>query len=83
MGHVAMQIYLTPEQHAALRDEAHRSGRSMTQVVRDLVECHLRNGLPPTDLSDLIGAFDVGHPTNIAEDKDRMIQDAISDLRRH
>jgi hypothetical protein len=83
MQRLAMQIYLTPEQHMALADEARRSGRSMTQVVRDLIESHLCNGLPPTDLSDLVGVADVGHPTNIAEDKDRMLDEAFSDILGH
>ena len=84
MRRLAMQIYLTPEQHAALQEEARRSQRSMTQVVRDLVDCHLRDELPPpTDLSALAGVVKLGHPTNIAEDKDRMIQEAISALHRH
>ena len=83
MKRLAMQIYLTAEQHAALSEEARRSGRSMTQVIRDFIDRELLNGLPPTDLSDLIGAFDVGHPTNIAEDRERMLDEAFSDILRH
>jgi hypothetical protein len=78
-----MQVYLTPDQHAALQEEARRSGRSMTGVVRDLIDDHLRNGRPPTDLSDLAGTADFGYPTNIAEDKERMLDEAFSDILRH
>jgi hypothetical protein len=77
------QIYLQAEQHAALAAAARRSGRSMTQVVRDLIDTHLvPDAAPPTDLSGLIGSIDLGVPTNVAQDKDRMLAEALTDVRR-
>ena len=76
-------MYLTSEQHRILSEEARRSGRSMTEVVRQLIEKHLRGGAPPpTDFGDLVGAAHVGHRTNIAKDKDRLIREAVGDLHR-
>jgi hypothetical protein len=78
----ATQIYLTPDQHQALQDHARRSGRSMTEVVRDLIEAHLlRGGPPPTDLSELAGAVHTGRRTDVAAERDRMLSDAIGAVR--
>lgn len=84
MSQRATQIYLSPEQHAALRKEAARSGRSMTAVVRELIDTHiLAEGPPPTDFGVLVGSVRFGRPTDIAANKDQMISDAIADhLRR-
>jgi hypothetical protein len=79
-----MQVYLTPEQHAALRQAAERSGRSMTEVVRQLIETELMNEVtPPTDFSDLVSVVHLGRPTNIAEEKDQMLAEAVSALHGH
>ena len=83
MRRQALQVYLASEQHRLPSEEAQRSGRSMTEVVRQLIEKHLRSGArPPTDFGDLVGAAHVGHPTDIAKDKDRMIREAVGDLHR-
>jgi hypothetical protein len=83
MSRQALQVYLTAEQHRILSEEARRSGRSMTEVVRQLIEKHLRDAaLPPTDFGDLVGSAHVGHRTDIAKDKNRMIREAVDDLHR-
>ena len=38
---VRTQVYLTPEQHAALRRAAARTGVSMTEELRRLIDRHL------------------------------------------
>lgn len=40
------QIMLEPEQHAALRELARRSGKSMGQLIREFVEFGLEQRLP-------------------------------------
>ena len=73
-----LPIYLTTEQYAVLRETATRYGRSMTEIVRELIDQHLvQDGPPPTDISGLMGSIQLGHPTNIAEDKDRMLDEAL------
>ena len=80
----ALPVYLSAEQHAVLREAAVAYGKSMTDIVRDLIERHLMPGsAPPTDLSDLVGAASTGHPTDIAANKDQMIEEALADLRGH
>ncbi len=39
---VRTQIYLTPTQHRALKKEAAREGVSMTEMLRRLIEVHLK-----------------------------------------
>ena len=74
----ATQVYLTPEQHSALQEAARAAGRSMAEVILQLVEQHLMPDTPPpTDLSDLAGAVRVGHQTDLSADRDRMLADAV------
>ena len=78
----ATQVYLTPEQHDALQEAARTAGRSMTEIIRELVEQHLmRSGPPPTDISDLAGAVRAGRQTDVAADRDSMLADAVRGLR--
>lgn len=50
----------------------------MTQVVRDLIDDHLREAGPPTDLSDVVGAVSLGRPTDIGSEKDVMLLEAAA-----
>jgi hypothetical protein len=79
------QIYLSEAEHAALHRAAVRGGVSMTAVIRDLIEKHLlANETPPTDLTPLIGAAGPGRPTDVATQKQQMLDEAIyADFRRH
>ena len=78
MSKKALPVYLTPEQYALLREAAVSYGKSMTDIVRDLIENHLtRGGAPPTDLSDLVGVATTGHPTDIAANRDQMLEEAL------
>ncbi len=78
------QVYLTPEEHAAVQREADRLGCSMTAVIRGLVDRYLLAVGPTTDLTDLAGAISTPRPTDIAADKDRLLyEDLRDDLRRH
>ncbi|MFN8521664.1 MAG: hypothetical protein U0821_00975 [Chloroflexota bacterium] len=82
MTRQATQVYLTPEQHQALREASRLSGRSMAGIVRDLIEDHIMPlSILPTDLSDLAGFVRTGRPTDIAVERDAMLADAARDLR--
>ena len=79
-----LQVYLSEQQYSILREAAVRYGRPMTDLVRELIEAHLMPaGPPPTDISDLVGAADIGRPTNVAEERDRMLEEVLVDLRGH
>jgi hypothetical protein len=41
---VRTQIYLTPPQHRRLKGEAARAGLSMTELLRRIVDVHLKGG---------------------------------------
>jgi hypothetical protein len=79
----ALQIYLTPRQENALREAAATYDVSLAEVVRRLIDFQLvgEGEPPPTDLSDLAGAVDIGRPTNVAEDRDTMLAEALRGLR--
>ncbi len=77
----SLPVYLSPEQHAALKDSANRRGSSMTEVVRALIDEHIVGDIPPTDLSALVGTVDLGHRTDIATEKRAMLEEALDALR--
>ncbi len=81
MKTLSLPVYLTPEQHAALKEAADRTGSSMAQLVRSLIDEHILGDVPPTDLSALVGAVDLGHRTDIAMDKRAMLEEALDALR--
>ena len=79
----ALQVYLTSRQEAALREAAATYEVSMAEVVRRLIESGLiaESEPPPTDLSDLAGAVDVGRATDVASERDAMLADVLHGLR--
>ena len=79
----AIQVYLSPEQHAALQAAAESSGRSMRQVLRDLIDAHLvPDAPPPTDFSRLVGTIRTGRRTDVGREQDRVLGEVLRDLRR-
>jgi hypothetical protein len=89
MARQSLTVYLTPEQHHALQQLSARTGRSMSDLVRDVLQIYLSIYLsiylfgeePPTDLRDLAGAVDVGHPTDISRDRHDLLADAVRAVR--
>lgn len=81
MAHQSLPVYLTPEQHRALQQLSARTGRSMSDLVRDVLQTYLFGEEPPTDLSELAGAVDLGHPTDVSRDRDELLADALRALR--
>ena len=81
MARQSLPVYLTPEQHRALHELSSRTGRSMSDLVRDMLQKYLFAEGTPTDLSDLAGAVDLGHPTDVSRDRDDLLADAIRAVR--
>ena len=81
MARRAIPLYLDPEQHRALRDLSARTGRSTSDLIRELIDTYLLAETPPTDLRALAGVVDLGHPTDSARDLDAMLDEAMRDLR--
>ena len=77
MARQALPLYLSPEQHRALQELSARTGRSMSDLVRDALQTYLFSDAPPTDLSDLAGAVELGHPTDISRDRDDLLSEAV------
>jgi hypothetical protein len=63
-------------------EAARAGGRSMADILRELVEHHLMsNRPPPTGLSDLAGAVRTGRRTDVTTNRDSMLADAVRGLR--
>ena len=78
---VRLQVSLPPEDHRRVRDRAASLGISAAEYVRRLVARDL--GDRPTK-TDITAIFDLGNSggSNIAEEKDRYIAEAIEAANR-
>lgn len=81
MSRHALPLYLSAEQHRALQELSARTGRSMSDLVREAVQMFLFSEAPPSDLSDLAGAVQLGRPTDIGQDRDDLLSEAVRALR--
>ena len=81
MSREALPLYLIPEQHRALRELSARTRRSMSDLVRELLDRYLVGETPPTDIADLVGSVELGHSTDIARDRDDMLAEAVRAVR--
>jgi plasmid stability protein len=81
MARQSLPVYLTVEQHRALQQLSVRTGRSMSDLVRNLLETYLFGEGPPTDLSGLAGVVDLGHSTDVGRDRDDLLADAVRAIR--
>jgi hypothetical protein len=53
----------------------------MSDLVRDALQTYLFSDAPPTDLSGLAGAVELGHPTDISRDRDDLLSEAVRVVR--
>ncbi len=75
------QVYLTPQQHRALKREAAREGISMTEVVRRILDLHLRKrGAGKRPSKDLVLSFvglGASRSKSVSKDNDRALDAAL------
>lgn len=77
---VRTQIYLEPEQHQSLQEEARKKGISMAELIRQVVARHLESNRHPTAkeyLLDIIGLFHDPAP-DVSEQHDRYLGEALA-----
>lgn len=78
MRYQRTQIYLDPEDHRRLTEEAAARGISLAALLREIASSHVREQAPSygeKSMSAIIGLFD-GPPTDIAKYKDEYLEDA-------
>jgi hypothetical protein len=78
---IRTQMYLTPEQHRALKTEARRSGVSMTEQLRRILEAHFRGAAGLTAVSKerilcFVGLGESGR-ADTAEHHDSALNEAL------
>lgn len=81
MSYVRTQIYLEPEQHQHLKEEAHRRGVSLAHLLRQLVDEATGSRRTAGDLTRIIGLGASGGG-DIARHKDDYLAHAIERHRR-
>lgn len=78
---VRTQVYLSPEQHAALQGAAEQAGVSMTEELRRLIDRHLLAKADPVELAresvfSFIGVGESG-VSDVAERHDDYLAEAF------
>jgi hypothetical protein len=81
MRYLRTQIYLDPEDHRRLVEEAHERGVSLAALIREIVSESRREQLGPSSrgFGDLIGIVREG-PTDVAREADEL-RDAALEAR--
>ena len=81
MRYVRTQIYLEPDDHRRLSDEAHARGLSLTALIREIVSGFVRGNAPlrPEGFASIIGIID-GEPTDFVRDEE-LYREAWADRR--
>ncbi len=71
------QITMDPEMQRRAQAKAAELGISFAEYVRRLVAENLGEQKPKVDISAVFDLIDEGPPTNIARDKEKMINEAV------
>ncbi len=71
------QIYLEPEQHRLLKEEAETKGISLAELLRRLARDHLHRQPRREDFGRIVG-LGKSDVDNAAEEHDRYIEGAVS-----
>jgi len=71
------QIYLEPEQHRLLKQEAAAKGVSLAELLRQLARDHLHTEPQREDFARIVGLGRSG-VADTSEDHDRYIGEAVS-----
>jgi hypothetical protein len=77
---VRTQITLDAEAHRRAKRRAADLGISFAEYVRQVVDRDLGDPTPRADASEIFGLFDSGG-SDVANDKDRYVEEAISARR--
>jgi len=72
------QVYLEPEQHRVLKREAAERGISLAELLRRIVEDHLRKDRSRKDFFKIVGLGRSGR-SDVAAEHDRYLAEAISE----
>ena len=76
------QIYLEPDDHRALLEEARERGISLAGLLREIVSSWTSGPPSPTGFDALIGLVDEGEPTDVARRQGEYRRDARSRRKR-
>ena len=81
MRYQRTQIYLDPEDHRRLSNEAQQRGISLAALLRLIVSDHVSEGAPtyePKSFDAITAIFDSGRPADIARDFDKELAVAMN-----
>jgi len=76
MAFVRTQVYLTPEHHAFLKEEAKRQEIALTELLRRILDEHMQHERPREDFLKIVALGSSGQ-RDVSTEHDRYIADAL------
>jgi hypothetical protein len=85
MEKIRTQVYLQPEQHRWLREEAQALNVSMTELLRTIVSDHMQGQAPPPPREAFSSIVALGRSgtADVSEEHDRYLAEVIADEHLH
>lgn len=78
MAFVRTQIYLEPEQHLFLKEEAKRQGISIAELLRRILDSYVQQTRPKEDFAKIVALGRSGL-SDVSEKHDKYLAKALSD----
>ena len=80
MRYTRTQVYLDPDQRRRLQDEAHRKGLSMAELLRRIINEHLRSERRPVNREAYLSIVGMGQDPrpDVSEHHDRYLGEALA-----
>lgn len=76
MAFVRTQVYLTPEQHTSLKEEARKHGVSLAEFLRQVVDEYLHQAKPKDEFMKIVALGQSGLH-DVSEKHDKYMAEAL------
>jgi len=76
MAFVRTQVYLTPEQHTSLKEEARKHGVSLAELLRHVVDEYLHQTKPKEEFMKIVALGRSGR-RDVSEKHDQYLTEAL------
>lgn len=76
MTFVRTQVYITPEHHAFLKEEAQKRGVALTELLRCILDEYVHQARPKEDFMKIVALGESGR-SDVSDKHDKYISEAL------
>lgn len=77
MAFVRTQVYLAPEHHFFLKEEAKKQGISIAELLRRILDDYVQQARPQGDFMKIVALGRSGH-SDVSKEHDKYLAEALS-----